>query len=70
MFDLAVFQGLAADETAKTPTLSPMSVVLILAVFGELVDVTNWKGAGDELTPAEVDEIDAMVALLYFELTN
>lgn len=70
MFNLADLQTLAADQTAFNPTLSPMSVVLILAAYGELIDLRNWIGAGDELTPAEVDEIDAMVALLYFELTN
>lgn len=68
MFDLAELSGLAESEAALNPTLSEMSVVLILSACSALADLRNWRGAGDELTPTERDDIDAMVATLYSEL--
>lgn len=69
MFNLPAIIDLAADNDTVSATLSPESVALISLAFGLLIDQNNWTGAGDELTDAERDQIDAMVSALMWEIT-
>ena len=68
MFNLAAIRDLAAADGPTTVTLSPASVHLILAALGAAENIYNWEGAGDELTAAEIDEIQAMTAAASAEI--
>jgi len=58
----------ADDISACAINLSPLSIAFLLAVVGDMDDLSNWTGVGDELTEAESDEIDAAVAQLEDEI--
>lgn len=71
LFDLPALTALADNYITSAVTLSPMSVVLIYAVSGILEDHDLWTGAdGFELSTAEQDEVDAMIAKLMSELQD
>lgn len=66
--NLAEIQGLAAGGAyAGTFTLSDASVALVLSWLALLFH-WNWEGEGYDLTPAETDTIDAMIAQCLNEL--
>lgn len=51
--------------------LTNFSAALILSASGWFGDIRNWEGVGYELTPSEIDEIDAKVSeLLSQVMTN
>jgi len=57
-------------EIEHTVVLSPESWVLFLAAFQFFDSLLNWSGAEDELTASEIDEIEALVAEAYAQLTG
>lgn len=68
ILDLAEIQALGAGGAYEgTFTLSGESAALCLSWLALLQHV-NWEGASYELTAAEKDDIDAMVALTLLEL--
>ncbi len=68
--NLAEIQGLAAGGAyAGTFTLSGESAALVLSWLALLFH-RNWVGAGYELTPAEIDIIDDMIAQCLTELMD
>lgn len=67
-FDWITLTAEAVDTPASAVPLSGMSKHLILAAAEILEDHDNWRGAGDELTDSEKDEIDAAVALMESEI--
>lgn len=72
-FSLPDLSVLASDyEDAITPTLSPMSLVLIFAVSDILYDLNNWTGTDviEGLTDAEKDDIDRYVSDLMKEISD
>lgn len=68
VYSLASIQALIDDTEPITPALSSISAVLIFAAYDHLSKIYNWRGADDEMTPAEQDEIEAMVGTLYAEM--
>lgn len=70
MLSLAVIQSLIADTVGINAALQPSSAVLIGAMWDYLSNMGNWYGAGDELTPTELDEIDAMIGALYSDIAT
>lgn len=68
MFSLPGLKTLALVETPYQVELSPVTVFLLLAALGYAEDLGNWAGEGLDLTPAEIDEIRAMVATATDEL--
>ena len=69
MFNLPAIIELADDNEPVSATLSGESVALIGLMFGLLADRENWVGADGELTDAEWDTLEAMIAALMFEIT-
>jgi microcystin-dependent protein len=67
-FDYPALVSLAAGYTPQTANLSPSTQALILSALPDLLDVTKWRGAGYELTPTEIDSIDALVSLASKEI--
>lgn len=67
-YDLVTLTALAGDTPASAVVLSGMSKQLILAAAEVLENHDAWFGAGDELTDAETDAIDAAVALMESEI--
>lgn len=66
--NLDILQALAASGAyGGFRDLSPETAVTILSAGVWLSNLTNWQGVGDELTPLEIDEIEALVAELEFE---
>jgi len=61
---------MAENEEPLTVELSPLVVLLLFAAIGYAEDTNNWTGAGLELTPEELDEIDALSAQAALELTG
>jgi len=70
MIDLPVVQSLTADTVGINAALQPSSAVLIGAMWDYLANMSNWRGAGDELTTTELDEIDAMIGALYSDIST
>lgn len=68
LFDWVALSALAVDTPASAVQLSGMSKQLILAAAQDLEFRFNWSGAGDELTAAETDAIEAAVALMLHEV--
>lgn len=71
MPDYAEFLSVVANEQSKAVELSGSSIALLLTALGEgLENTLNWRGSGefDELTQAEKDEVEAIVALAEREL--
>ena len=55
--------ALASETNAKSTTLSPETIALVLSASGILEDRSFW----DEMTDSEWDEIEAIVANLIYE---
>lgn len=71
MFNLAVINSLIEDTTAANVTLQPSSVILIGAMYETLSALYKWHdGENSELTPAQTDAIEAMVAQLYYDIAT
>ena len=69
MFNLDEIASLTDDTTAINATLRPSSVVLIGAMFDTLNAIYKWQtGDGGELSPAQIDLIDEMIAGLYSDI--
>lgn len=68
MYSLDSINALIDDQNDITPALHASSAVLIFAAYDHLSKIYNWRGAGDELTDGERDEIDAMIGLLYSDM--
>lgn len=66
--DLPDIQAIAADTYGAWLRLSPASLTLILASTGFMQTRYRWVGAGYELTDAEWDTIEAMVAQMTTEV--
>lgn len=63
--------SLSVDERARLVMLSPTSVQIALFAFSFLDEMRNWLNDNnpvDEITPADKDEIDALVAQLMVEI--
>ena len=68
MFNLPAILALAADTAANTTTLSPETINIILTATAFMEDMSQWEGAGDELTTEEIDQIKAMVGQVVNEV--
>lgn len=67
--DLSEFNDLASDGGyAGYKELSDTTVLLCLTFLLNAENENNWRGAGYSLTPAEIDEIDGIVAGAQAEL--
>lgn len=69
MISLPALEALAANTYPALVRLSPDSLTLIYSLY-QYCALYNWSGAGYELTPAEIDRIDAIVGKLYDEVMH
>jgi len=70
---LDVLLAISADETEVTVTLSPEAQTVIFFALGFITDREAWKDTSDdldEITDADWDEIEALVAQTRVELTD
>ena len=66
---LAELQALAAlGDYGGVGIITPSTAVLGLSAALFLSDLTIWRGAGSELTDAEIDDIDEIIAQLECDL--
>jgi len=68
MPNLAMLEAIAIDTAPRTVTLSAMSVAVLFTCLDAANRLYDWQGAGFELTPAEIDQIDAILGLARHEL--
>ncbi len=68
MPNLAAVEAIASDTPMRTVVLSGISTTVLFSCLDAANRLYDWQGAGAELTPAEIDEIEAFLALARTEL--
>lgn len=62
MPDLAIVESIASNTPTRTVTLSGMTVTVLFSCLDAANRLYDWQGAGFDLTPAEIDQIEAILA--------
>jgi microcystin-dependent protein len=68
MPNLADVEAIASSTPIRTVTLSGLTVTVLFSALDAADRLYDWQGAGFDLTPAEVDEIEAILAKARHEL--
>lgn len=68
MPNLAAVEAIASNTPSRTVVLSGMTTTVLFTCLDAANRLYDWQGAGFDLTPAEIDEIEAILSDARHEL--